>query len=59
MSDIVEFLRYHIDEAKIIEVLEKPSPVWEGRCILDMVKEDRAKEVLEALAEAMDFSGGN
>lgn len=56
MSDldrVVDLLSSFIPEAKVLEFLEKESEVWEGRCILDMIKEGRTDEVLERLSDAL------
>ena len=57
MSDInkvTDFLRSHIREDLLLEFMEKPSPLWDGRCILDMVKEGKTDEVLASLSDALD-----
>lgn len=57
MSDIdkvTDFLRSHIREDLVLEFMEKPSPLWDGRCILDMLKEGKADEVLKRLSDAID-----
>jgi len=57
MSDVnkvVELLRSHIREDLVLEFMEKPSPLWDGRCILDMLKEGKVDEVLQRLSDALD-----
>lgn len=51
---ITEFLRSIVGDAKVLEYLEKPSPLFDEKCILDMVKEGQADLVMETLEEALN-----
>jgi len=57
MSDInkvTEYLRAHLPEHILMDILEKPADKWGGRCMLDMIKDGHVDEVLKELEEAFN-----
>ena len=51
---VTEYLRSMVGDAKVLEVMTKPSPLFNGQCILDLVKEGQGLYVIKTLEDALD-----
>jgi len=54
IDKVTEYLRSLVGDAKIFEFLEKPSPLFDNKCILDLIKEGQTDYVIETLETALN-----
>lgn len=54
VDKIVQYLSGFVSSSKVLEYMERPSPLFNDRCILDLLKEESAEQVIKRVEEALD-----